>query len=149
MWKTLFVVAVATSLSATPARAISSDAPADVPGMAEATKLIDQEKYADAIPHLKEANAKVPANADVLNLLGYTHRKLGKFDEAHDYYEKALKIDAKHRGALNYLGQLYLETGRPEKAKEMLVRLDKACTFGCKEYDFLKQAVASGKAGKY
>ena len=149
MGKMLFVFAVAMMLATSPARAASSGAPADVPGMAEATKLIEQEKYADAVPHLKTANEKVPTNADVLNLLGYSHRKLGKFDEAHDYYERALKIDAKHKGALNYLGQLYLETGRPEKAKEMLARLDKACTFGCKEYDWLKQAVASGKAGKY
>lgn len=149
MWKVPFVFAVAIVLATSPARAASSEPATDVPGMAEATKLIEQEKYADAVPHLKTANTKVPTNADVLNLLGYTHRKLGKFDEAQDYYERALKIDAGHKGALNYLGQLYLETGRPEKAKEMLARLDKACFFGCKEFDWLKQAVASGKAGKY
>ena len=132
MPKTLVMLAIAILVAAPPALAVDSGGAPEVPGMAEATKLIEQEKYAEAVPHLAAAHQKVPTNADVLNLLGYTHRKLGKFDAAQDYYERALKIDPEHKGALNYLGQLYLETGRPDEAKKMLARLDKACFFGCK-----------------
>lgn len=145
----LVMLAMTALVAAPPAPAADSGGAPEVPGMAEATKLIEQEKHAEAVPHLAAAHQKAPTNADVLNLLGYTHRKLGKLDEAQDYYARALKIDPDHKGALNYLGQLYLETGRPDEARKILARLDKACFFGCKEYDWLKQAVASGKAGKY
>lgn len=131
------------------ALAMSGDLGPTVPGLTEARALIDKDSYRDAIPHLETALKSAPANADVLNLLGFTHRKTGKFDAAEDFYRKALDINSDHLGALNYLGQLYLETGRLEEAKKMLARLDKACFFGCKEYDQLKDAVRTGKAGKY
>ena len=131
------------------ALAMTGDLSPTVPGLAEAKALIDKDSYRDAILHLETALKAAPTNADVLNLLGFTHRKTGKFDAAEDFYRKALDINANHLGALNYLGQLYLETGRPEEAKKMLARLDKACFFGCKEFDHLKEAVRTGKAGKY
>lgn len=138
---------------ALPSGVLAMSSPADlgppVPGLAEAKDLIDKDGYQDAIPHLEKALKSAPTNADVLNLLGFTHRKTGKFDAAEDYYRKALGINSDHLGALNYLGQLYIETGRLEEAKKMLARLDKACFFGCKEYDVLKEAVRTGKAGKY
>lgn len=60
-------------------------------------------------------------------------------DAAEDFYRHALEKDCGHRGILNYLGQLYLET----------VRLDGACFFGCKEYDMLKAALHSGTVNTY
>jgi Flp pilus assembly protein TadD len=131
------------------ALAMTGDLGPPVPGVTEAKALIDKDKFADAIPHLQAALKAAPANADVLNLLGFTHRKTGKFDDAEGFYKKALDVNSNHLGALNYLGQLYIETGRLEEAKKMLARLDKACFFGCKEYDALKQAVSTGTAGKY
>lgn len=104
-------------------------------------KLIEGEKYQQAITELDKALVDAPDDADLLNLMAYSNRKLGNFDSAMDYYLKALKIDPDHRGANEYLGELYLQLGQPEKAEERLSVLDKECFFGCDEYDKLKQAI--------
>lgn len=104
-------------------------------------ELIKDEKYQQAIIELDEALSDKPDNADLLNLLAYSHRKLGHFDVALENYLNALKIDPEHRGANEYLGELYLQLGQPEKAEERLAVLDKECFFGCDEYDKLKQAI--------
>jgi len=100
---------------------------------------------AAAVLLLKAALAKAPNNADAWNLMGYAHRKLGQVDQALGFYQKALSLNAEYRGALEYLGELYLQTGRPKQAKEMLKRLDDACFFGCEEYDDLKKAFQVAK----
>ena len=100
---------------------------------------------ASAVLLLKAALAKARNNADAWNLMGYAHRKLGQVDQALGFYQKALSLNAEHRGALEYLGELYLQTGRPKQAKEMLKRLDDACFFGCEEYDDLKKAFQVAK----
>ncbi len=104
-------------------------------------ELIQDEKYRQAITELDKALVDEPDNADFLNLLAYSNRKLGKFDAALGFYLQALKIDPDHRGANEYLGELYLQLGQPEKAEERLSVLDKECFFGCDEYDKLKQAI--------
>ena len=110
--------------------------------------LISQEDYAGAIEQLDLALLKEPENADVLNYLGFSHRKLGNYEEAERYYLRALEIEPEHRGANEYIGELYLETDRPELAEERLQVLDDACFFGCEEYDELKEAIEAYKAAK-
>ena len=114
--------------------------------MKKAKALIDKKDLKPAVPLLKAALANEPNNADAWNLMGYTHRKLGQVDQAFGFYQKALAINANHLGALEYLGELYLQTGRLKEAEEMLKRLDDACLFGCEEYDDLKKALKSAKA---
>ena len=97
--------------------------------------------YRSAIKYLIKAFEKDPNNADVYNLLGYSHRKLGFNDKAFDYYKIALKLDPRHRGAHEYIGELYLKRNELEKAKEHLKHLDSICFFGCEEYDDLKEAI--------
>ncbi len=63
------------------------------------------------------------------------------------YYDQALTIDPKHKGANEYLGELYLKLGQLEKAEAQLARLDDICTFGCEEYDELKAAIETYKTG--
>ncbi|MGD2170535.1 MAG: tetratricopeptide repeat protein [Gammaproteobacteria bacterium] len=104
-------------------------------------KLIDEQKYQQAIDELDKALAKSPDDADLLNLAAFSHRKLEQFDTALEYYTKALKIEPEHRGANEYLGELYLRLGKLDKAEERLTVLDDACFFGCEEYDELKQAI--------
>jgi hypothetical protein len=53
-----------------------------------------------------------------------------------------LQIDPQHRGANEYLGELYLQIGQLDKAEERLEVLDKECFFGCEEFDELKEAIA-------
>ncbi len=59
------------------------------------------------------------------------------------HYNEALRLDPKHRGAHEYLGEAYLLSGNLPKAKEHLARLDKLCTFGCEEYSKLKKEIAA------
>lgn len=103
--------------------------------------LIEDEKYQQAIDELGKALTKKPEDADLLNLVAFSNRKLGRFDVAREYYFKALAIEPEHRGANEYLGELYLQLGDLEKAEERLAVLDDACFFGCNEYDKLEQAI--------
>ena len=104
-------------------------------------KLIDAQKYRQAIDGLEKALAKSPEDADLLNLAAFSHRKLEHFDTALEYYTKALEIEPEHRGANEYLGELYLRLGKLDKAEERLAVLDDACFFGCEEFDELKEAI--------
>jgi tetratricopeptide (TPR) repeat protein len=104
-------------------------------------KLIDEEQYQEAIDTSKKALAKSPDNADLLNYIAYSHRKMGQFADALVYYFKALEIDPGHRGANEYLGELYLQTNQLAKAQERLKVLDKECFFPCDAYTDLKKAI--------
>jgi Flp pilus assembly protein TadD len=117
----------------------------ETPGLGIARQAIAKWDYEKAIELLKVEAANDPKNADVQNLLGYSNRKLKRYDLALSYYQKALELEPKHRGANNYLGHLYLETDKLEKAQERLAVLDKTCTFGCDEYSELKEAIAEYK----
>ena len=103
-------------------------------------------KYEKAFKRLVKANDKDPLNPDVLNYLGFTSRKLGDFKNAEVYYLKGLEINPKHNGINEYLGELYLSTSRPEKAKERLLVL-KNCN--CEEYEELKAIIDGTKKSKY
>jgi Flp pilus assembly protein TadD len=82
--------------------------------------------------------------------MGYSHRKLGNFDKALEEYRTALKLDPGHRGAHEYLGELYLETDRLADAEKELGTLKKSCPwFGkCEEYDDLKGEIEKYRAKK-
>ena len=106
-------------------------------------ELVEATDYEDALEVLDKLNRKESGNADVLNMLGFAHRKLGRLDAAFDYYRQALAIEPRHLGANEYLGELYLETGELEKAEERLAELAIACPSGCEERDELSEAIAA------
>ena len=83
----------------------------------------------------------------MLNLLGFCHRKLKDVTLAEEYYLRALSIDPEHKGANEYLGELYLETDRLEKAEERLRVLKKASFFPNRQYRDLKKAIKAYKNG--
>ena len=107
---------------------------------------IAEKRWQAAVDELKALNDT--GNADWNNLMGYSLRKLGvpDYGEAEKFYAEALRIDPKHRGALEYSGELYLMTGDLAKAEARLAALDKACFMPCEEYTDLKKAVATFKA---
>lgn len=109
-------------------------------------ELIESEQYQAAIDELQQALQESPDDPDLLNLTAFSQRKLQRFDEAMVNYQKALEIAPDHRGANEYLGELYLQLGQVEKAEERLQVLDKECFFGCDEYDDLKQAIETWRA---
>ena len=113
-----------------------------------AEKLINKKQFSDAILKLNDALASDSENADIYNYLGFSHRKLGKMEKAAFYYNKALKINPKHKGALEYQGEMYLTLNQIGKAEENLRKLDKICFLGCPEFDKLKKSIVDKKSGK-
>ena len=104
--------------------------------------------YDAAIAILNKVVASDPKHADAYNMLGFSHRKKGEYDQSMKFYGAALRIDPEHRGAHEYIGQAYLEQKNLAKAKEHLKRLDDICSWGCEEFDKLKQAVRSYETGR-
>ena len=91
--------------------------------------------YAQAFKELNKAYKSDKKNPDILNYMGFTSRKTGNFKQAEDYYLKGLDLDPKHNGINEYLGELYVQTNRIDKANERLAVL-KNCN--CEEYQELE-----------
>ena len=105
-----------------------------------------EKKYKKAFKLFLESNKEKPKNADTLNYLGFTSRKLGNFTEAEEYYLSGLKIKPNHKRINQYLGELYLNTNRKDKAIEQLTILE-SCN--CKEYNQLKEIIDGKRISKY
>jgi Flp pilus assembly protein TadD len=103
--------------------------------------LIAKKDFDAAFVALKKADKNFPSNADIYNLLGYSARNLKQYKTASSYYIKALKIDPKHLGALEYQGELFLLTKKVADAKKNLATLKSLCGTGCEEYLDLKKAI--------
>ena len=105
-----------------------------------------QKNYKKAIGYLLKHNKKFPSDPDTLNYLGFTHRKVGDYENAEIYYSMGLELDPKHVGINEYMGELFVVTNRLDKAKERLAVL-KDCN--CKEYKELKLVIEGKKESKY
>ena len=105
-----------------------------------------QKRYAKAQILLLKSNKDKPLQADTLNYLGFTTRKLGDYEKGEEYYLLGLKIEPNHKGINEYLGELYVVTERTDLAKERLEVL-KSCN--CEEYDELKEIIEGTKKSKY
>ena len=105
-----------------------------------------QKRYQKAQKLLIASNAEIPNKADTLNYLGFTTRKLGDFEAGEKYYLEGLAIEPNHIGINEYLGELYVATGRHNLAVERLEVL-KNCNG--KEYEELKAIIAGEKVSKY
>ena len=109
-------------------------------------KAISANNWTVAIDNFKKAVAENPKNADAYNLLGYSYRMLSKFDDSFAAYDKALALDPKHKGALEYSGMGYLKTNQKAKAEAQLAKLKVICS-SCTETASLAKAVADYKTG--
>ena len=110
--------------------------------MADARAAIKAKKWKTAVSILKKIVAKSPGNADALNLLGYSLRKTGDTRNAQGFYLKALKIEPSHKGANEYLGELYVEIGQLKKAQQRLKALEAICgNTTCEEYQDLAKFI--------
>lgn len=120
--------------------------PTETRNYLKAVELINEGKYEDAIKKLKRVERDAPDDPDVLNYLGYSSRKLGKNEDSFAYYTRALEADPDHKGANEYLGELYLQMGDLPKAEAQRAKLDTLCSFGCAELQALKAAIGEYKA---
>ena len=94
--------------------------------------------YNSAYEKLLEANKLESRNPDILNYLGFTLRKAGKYKQAEKYYLQGLEIKPNHNGINEYLGELYVQTQRMDLARERLSVL-KDCN--CEEYSELAEII--------
>jgi tetratricopeptide (TPR) repeat protein len=113
--------------------------------LGQAKTAIAQFKYETAKSYLQKVLAVTPNNADALNLMGFTERKLGDPTDSLTYYNKALAQNPNHLGANEYLGELYLEMKDVKKAEERLAVLQQACGGTCEEYQELKEKIEKFK----
>jgi len=96
-------------------------------------------RFNDAIKFLILANDENPNEPDILNYLGYSYAKVDDFLMAEIYYEQGLAIDPQHIGINEYLGKLYVETNRIDKAKERLKVLENC---KCEEFKELQNLIS-------
>ena len=123
---------------------INSDTAANAE-YAQAQAAITQQDYQNAVSHLNNVLVSQPSNPDVLNLMGFSKRKMGDQTGAMEYYDKALSLQPNHIGANEYLGELYLEMKEPAKAQERLEVLQQVCG-NCEEASELKEKIEHYKA---
>jgi tetratricopeptide (TPR) repeat protein len=132
-----FACLLGTAVIAPVATANMTDPADDAPDLTKVRAAIDAKKYDAALADLKVLVVTYQ-QPDVYSLMGFALRKTGDRPQAMTYYRKALDLDPEHKGALEYQGELYVELGQIDKAKENLARLDHLCRSGCEEEDDLK-----------
>jgi predicted Zn-dependent protease len=116
----------------------------EVASLDDARQLIRAKKWKSAVSMLKQIVRADPGSAEANNLLGYSLRKTGDYKNAQGFYLKALKLNPGHKGANEYLGELYVEIGQMAKAKKQLARLEQLCgSQSCEEYEDLAKFIAS------
>jgi tetratricopeptide (TPR) repeat protein len=129
------------------ANAADSPATKEGPDLSNVRSAIQVKNYNAALTELKGMVVNYPV-PDVYSLMGFALRKTGDRAQSMTYYRKALDADPNHKGALEYQGELFVELGQIDKAKENLARLDKLCWFGCEEERDLKDAIAKAPKAK-
>jgi hypothetical protein len=147
----LFALAVLAAPGAALAAADTnaSGAPVD-PVLERAAQASERKDWKGAQVILQQGLVRDPTNADYHNMYAYNLRKGPSPDMSlvFQHYNEALRIDPKHRGANEYLGEAYLMVGNLPKAKEQLAALDKICFLPCKEHKDLKASIDAYQAAK-
>src|SRR6202451_844402 len=136
----LAVLTIVPVGASAPAFAVDNIESADAPDLTGVKAKISAKDYTGALKELRGI-AEDTQQADVYNLLGFTLRKTGDYKTSLTYYTKALELQPDHKAAREYLGELYVETGNMEKAKEQLAMLAKLCPGGCEELEDLQKAM--------
>src|ERR1700759_921995 len=117
----------------------------DAPDLTSVRVKLKAKDYKGALAELTPMLEKVQ-HADVYNLMGFSLRKTGDQKQAFTFYRKALDFDPQHKGALEYLGELYVETGQIEKARANAKKLKKLLPAGCKKLADLEEPIAKPPA---
>ena len=106
-------------------------------------KMINNEKFEDALLELEIFVYANPQSADGWNYIGFVSRQLEKYEDAERYYELGLEINPKHKGILEYQGELFLKTNRIDLARENLSKLNDMCSFNCTYRDQLAKKISA------
>ena len=141
----LSALLIAGSLAAPAAHAVDNVSSRDAPDLTSVRAKIKAKDFSGAIAELTPM-LTTNQHADVYNLMGFSLRKIGDTKQAYTFYRKALDFDPEHKGALEYLGELYVETGQVDKARENVTALKKLCPSGCEELADLDRAIAQPRS---
>ena len=98
--------------------------------------LNEKEKYEEALKYLQRAVEIYPEFTAAWIDLGWANLQLKNYKVAENNLQKALKFDKSSDLAVYYLGQLFLEINKKEKAKKMLEKLK---SMQSEYYDKLKE----------
>jgi tetratricopeptide (TPR) repeat protein len=112
------------------------------PQLQLARELIRNRHFERAIPMLE--GLREVDTAEVQNLLGYAHRKLGRMEPSRVHYERALLVDADHIPTLEYYGEWFVQMGQLDRARSHLARIERLCGQACEAYQDLKHAIDTG-----
>jgi Flp pilus assembly protein TadD len=140
---------------ALPLAATAADTPEPAPATATAAAAdpltparahIEARRWGDALAALRKLNAG--SSADWNNLMGFSLRKQTPPDleGAQRHYDAALRIDPRHKGALEYSGELALMNGDLPTAEARLGALSQLCSSPCEPLDDLQAAIARYRA---
>jgi tetratricopeptide (TPR) repeat protein len=143
-----FAIAAVLLLPAAALPADSTPAVRTDPVLEQVSNAASRKDWPQAQAILRDAVARDPGSADYHNLYAYSIRKGANPDMSlvFKHYNEALRLDPRHRGAHEYIGEAYLMVGNLPKAKEHLSSLDKLCFFPCGEFADLKKAIADYEA---
>ena len=115
------------------------------PDFKAAKGAIEKKEWAEAATRLEKVALREPDNAEVHNLLGFSHRNLGRYDAAFKHYRRALAIDPRHKGAHEYIGETYLKVGDLASAEKHLLALRELCPMSCEQLKDLERDVEEYK----
>jgi tetratricopeptide (TPR) repeat protein len=111
-----------------------------IDGYRAARVLVLDGKYEEGIAAFKALGRD--DSAEVANYIGYANRKLGNYELAKVWYDKALAIDPNHVRTWQYYGMWHVEQGNMLKAADFLERIRLICGgTGCQEFQDLKGAM--------
>jgi tetratricopeptide (TPR) repeat protein len=128
----------------------------EMPGDADyaaGLEAFERSDWQGVIDNMSKVAARRPWDENAHNLIGYAYRKRGDYRRALEHYLQALDLNPHHRGALEYLGEAYVEMGCPGRAHAMLDRLETECKrllaaaddwqANCREWRQLQTAIAA------
>ena len=138
-WKvSLIFAALLTLFVAYPAYSVKYDKSNPTKMYSKAYKMIDKGQYSKAQKILKNYTKSEPEDPDGWTLLAFTCRKLDKFAESEEYYLKALNLEPDNKAALEYQGELFIETNRIDLANANIKKLQNLCPNSCEELEKLQ-----------
>lgn len=141
------VLAAAAPVFAMPSAAPTPSASSSSGDYDAGVRAVKDNKFNEAVAQLEKVVARDPNHVDAHNYLGFSLRKLGQFDKAASHYRAALQLKPDHKQAIEYYGELFLQTKELPKAEEQLAKLQRLCPSGCAELTELDNAVKKFKAG--
>jgi Flp pilus assembly protein TadD len=121
------------------------EGPAADPDVLAGKRAIDDKRWSDAVRLLSSAALRDTRNADIESRLGYAYRNLGRMQEAFAHYERALKLNPRHRGAHEYAGEAALIVGDLPAAEQHLAARKAICLLPCEELGDLQKAIGDYK----